>query len=132
MQHLRTEICEFGCFVEGNLPYLPGRVHDPRIGRHHTVNISPDLDFLNVECCAGNCSRVVRATAPERRYRARECRSDVSTHNHSPSGIEVRSRGLLQALCCDIHERGSLSKTLVGHNALPRIDMRCLESKAVH
>src|SRR5262245_55733395 len=129
MQYLRAEICQFGCFVERNLLYLPGGIHDPRICRHHAVDVGPDLNLLDIERRPRNRSRIIRTTAPECRYGSRECRRDISTHDNSTSGVEVGSRGLLQTLCSDIHDRGGLSKAFICYDTLPGIDVQHVKSK---
>ena len=65
MKDLGSEMCHFGCLLEGDLLKIFGILHCPRVSCADSVNVCPDLDALSVNRHTDERGRVIGTASSE-------------------------------------------------------------------
>jgi len=104
----------------------PRAFHDAGIGRHHTVDVGPDLDLSRVQSRAENRCGVIAAAAAERRDVARFVLGDVpGDHRHATDLREDPVDPLVH-----VRERPRAAEVAVGDEAgLERVERGGIDSE---
>ena len=98
MQYLRAEECQFRRFVESDdIDALRLRAQ-PRIGGHHSFDVSPDLDSPGIQRSADDGSRKVRPSPAEGGGHTLGGRSDETTHDGNLVGLQERLHVMTQSV----------------------------------
>ncbi len=83
MQDFRSEIRQFGGFIEADALDGLGVGTEARVGGHHAFDVGPDFDAGGVKRGADNGGGIVRPASAERGGNASGSGGDESTHHRN-------------------------------------------------
>src|SRR4051794_26283584 len=128
MQHLRSEISEFGRFFEADRLHSECIRTDSRIGGHDSVYIRPYLDRAGMHCATYQSGGVVASAAAQRCCDALSGRAYKTSDYRRLASLNERQDDFREPGFNRCFLRHCLAVTRVSHDAAPRIDMSALQS----
>ena len=128
MENFCPKVGELGGFIEADDLDAPGVRAQPRISRHHAIDISPDFNALGIKRRSKNRRRKIRAATSDRGRNPGASRSNKSAHHRNFAGVEQRLEFLTQPFVRFVKLRNGTGVAVVSEKALPRIDVRTRQS----
>src|SRR6185312_1838587 len=124
MKNFRAEVGELRRFLEADGADAVRVGTDARVGGHHAVNVSPNLDRLSIESGAYDGSGEIGASAPQSRRNTFASTADETSHYGNLFTIEQGADMMRQAQINFGKQWNSLGVIGIGNHALTRIHVR--------